>query len=152
MNEDITNSSVSLSSTARSNVAPKMIIFPVSVLNKEKGKTQKVFAFADSGSSRSYITKKLARALDASGPEEILRTETFNGPMSMKTERITGIKIKSVDDDVGDYEVELKCLYTKDKIPVEQEHIPRSCDFKQYPHMNVLKRYDNFEGEIGLMF
>ena len=34
---------------------------------------------------------------------------------------------------------------------MQQENIPKSSDFKHYPHMDVLKRYDDFEGEIGLL-
>ena len=36
VHENVTNTSISLSSTAKTNLAPKMIIFPVEVLNENK--------------------------------------------------------------------------------------------------------------------
>ena len=151
MHENVSNSSISLSSTAKTNFAPKMIVFPVEVLNETNKRSERVFAFADSGSSCSYISKKLARALQATGKPDVLHTDTFNGRRSIETEVLTGIKLKSVHDDAREQEVQLPRLYTIEEIPVQQENIPRSSDFKQYPHMDVLKRYDEFEGEIGLL-
>ena len=151
MHENVTNTSISLSSTAKINLAPKMIVFPVEVINVNQNKSKRVFAFADSGSSCSYISKTLARALEATGKPDILHTDTFNGRRSIETEVVTGMKLKSVHEDACEQEVQLPRLYTIDEIPVQQENIPRSSDFKQYPHMDVLKRYDDFKGEIGLL-
>ena len=151
VHENVTNTSISLSSTAKTNLAPKMIIFPVEVLNENRNKSKRVFAFADSGSSCSYISKTLARALEATGKPDILHADTFNGRRSIETEVLTGVKLKSVHDDAREHEVQLPRLYTIDEIPVQQVNIPKSSDFEQYPHMDVLKRYDDFKGEIGLL-
>ena len=63
-----------------------MIVFPVEVINENQNKSERVFAFADSGSSCSYISKTLARALEATGKPDILHADTFNGRRSIETE------------------------------------------------------------------
>ena len=45
----------------------------------------------------------------------------------------------------------LPSMYTRDRIPVDLENIPRRDDFKDYKHMDVLEDYDAFEGEIALL-
>ena len=148
VNSSITNQCVSTCSSSTNPKASKLIVFPVTVYNKDLKRSQNVFAFVDSGSTCSYITDKLAKELKMTGKQTTLRMGTMNGIRDLPCQIIEGVQVSKLN---GKETRDLPPMNTIARIPVDFGNIPRREDFAKYRHMDVLEDFNAFDGEIGLL-
>ena len=80
------------------------------------------YAFYDTGSSASFITRNLMHQLDATGPEVGLKLTTMHGCSHITSHMVRDICIKDID---GNNPLVIEKAYSRDEIPISTRNIPR---------------------------
>jgi hypothetical protein len=124
-----------------------MAIIPVQVRSKNGMGMVSTYAFMDPGSNTSFCTEDIACRLGVSGKKMTVNLDTMGMSHKLVTRRIDGLEIGNLND--GAF-MELPPLYTKDKMPVSSQHIPRNEDIAHWKHLEgvVLPCIDS---DIGIL-
>ena len=124
-----------------------MAIIPVKVKMRNNTKVVETYAFLDPGSSVSFCSQKLMNDIGGTGHSMKITIDTMGVPHTMLTSVVGGVEVY----DLGMNNcVKIPKVYTKDKMPVSQCHIPTVTDIKNWPHLRDF-RLPKIEGDIGLL-
>lgn len=124
-----------------------MAIIPVRIKLKDKSHSVVTYAFFDSGSSVSFCTENLMRQLGASGKRCNITLNTMGEAYQLSSHSVKGLQIS----DMGMTEFfDLPKVYTKDKMPVNHDHIPTKKEISRWSHLSHVPLTD-VDAEIGLL-
>ena len=113
-----------------------MAIVPVKVCLNGSCKMITTYAFLDPGSNVSFITENLRHNLGCEGKHLKINLDTMGVNHTLHTSEVKNIVICDLDEN---HKIYLPVLYSKEKIPVSQQHIPTSADINGYPHLSGIK-------------
>ena len=106
-------------------------VVPVKVWTKDSETPTITYAFLDSGSSSTFCSETLMRQLGISGAETKISLTTLEKKDSIINSFIlTGLTISDLDENVF---IELPALYTRPRIPVYKDDIPKQVDLDRWP-------------------
>lgn len=124
-----------------------MAIIPVRIKLKDKSHSVVTYAFFDSGSSVSFCTENLMRQLGASGKRCNITLNTMGEAYQLSSHSVKGLQIS--DMSMTEF-IDLPKVYTKDKMPVNHDHIPTKKEISRWPHLSHVTLTD-VNAEIGLL-
>ncbi|CAC5389042.1 unnamed protein product [Mytilus coruscus] len=124
-----------------------MAIVLVKVKLRDKLKTIDTYAFFDTGRSVSFCTESLMRQLGGSGKFKQIKLNTMGSPLRMHTCMLDGLQVCDMD---MNHIIDLRTVYTNDKMPVTDAHIPTNNELTKWPHLNGV-RLPDIDSTVGLM-
>ena len=111
-----------------------MVIIPVVVKGKN-GVLVETYAFLDPGCDVSLCTQKLASQLGIPGKKTSVSVDTLTASQVIHTRKVSGLQIAGIH---GDNFISLPTLYTQNKMPVTQRHMPSQNDISKWEHLKDL--------------
>ena len=110
-----------------------------------------VYALLDEQSDACFVKDTVAEALGFVGSDVTLRLSTMLGVQDVKCQKVSGLKIRGVDDDAM---ISLPTTYTRNVIPAQRSQIPDPRSARKWTHLhviaeNLMKPRDDVE--IGLL-
>ncbi|XP_048735788.2 uncharacterized protein LOC125651252 [Ostrea edulis] len=128
-------------------VSCAMAIIPVRLKGKDSPHSVVTFAFFDSGSSVSFCTKNIMDHLGVSGKQCQLTLNTMGTSYEKTAYALSDLQL--CDLSMTQF-VNLPRVYTKDKMPVSNDHIPTHEEIQKWHHLSQVK-VPKVDAEIGLM-
>jgi hypothetical protein len=129
----IHNHSVSTTAcTATDNTTVMHAILPVKVYQKGSNKVITTYCFYDNGSSGCFITDTLFEKLEATGIQTRLQLRTMNGTSCNDSNVVQKLVITDIN---GLNDIEMPKTFTRERIPVNHQQIPRSDMIERWPHL-----------------
>lgn len=107
------------------------------------------YAFFDSGSSVSFCTENLMRQLGASGKRCNITLNTMGEAYQLSSHSFKGLQNRISDMGMTEF-IDLPKVYTKDKMPVNHDHIPTKKEISRWLHLSHVPLTD-VDAEIGLL-
>ena len=132
--EEITCSSALSSSHAVSGKFDKVFMCVVPVKVKYQNKEVTTYAFLDSGSSATFCSRKLVDRLGIEGEKKEVSLKTL-GSQSCCTGTVADLKVSSLD---GDCEIEVRNVFSIDKIPVAPNPGLSRKELEDFSHLRDL--------------
>ena len=105
------------------------------------------YAFFDTGSSVTFCSENLMRQLGASGKKCNITLNTLGKSYQLSSHAVKGLQISDLD--MTEF-IDLPKVYTKDKMPVNHDHIPTKEEILRWPHLSNIE-LPNVTAEIGLL-
>ncbi|XP_022335109.2 uncharacterized protein LOC111131734 [Crassostrea virginica] len=124
-----------------------MAIIPVRIKLKDKSHSIVTYAFFDTGSSVTFCSDNLMRQLGASGKKCNITLNTLGESYQLSSHVVKGLQISNLD--MTEF-IDLPKVYTKDKMPVNHDHIPTKEEILRWPHLSNIE-LPNVTAEIGLL-
>ena len=124
-----------------------MAIIPVRIKLKDKSHSIVTYAFFDTGSSVTFCSENLMRQLGASGKKCNITLNTLGESYQLSSHVVKGLQISNLD--MTEF-IDLPKVYTKDKMPVNHDHIPTKEEILRWPHLSNIE-LPNVTAEIGLL-
>ena len=91
-------------------------------------------AFLDSGSSETFITKRLMKQLSASGKKIHINLTTLNNDdILTPCYRVSGMEVCGLNEDCY---ISLPAVFTQVSLPVSREQVPSQEDIERWPHLS----------------
>ncbi|RUA05619.1 MAG: hypothetical protein DSY43_04230, partial [Gammaproteobacteria bacterium] len=118
--------------TGAGTIRTALSVVPVKVKAKGKDTVIETYAFLDSGSNTSFCTEHLINRLGISGKETTLSLTTMDNENVKSKSKVVSLVVCDLDEKNT---VELSNVYTRTKLPVSNEDIPRQDDVNQWPHL-----------------
>ena len=109
-----------------------MCVVPVKV--KYQNKEVTTYAFLDSGSSATFCSRKLVDRLGIEGEKKEVSLKTL-GSQSCCTGTVADLKVSSLD---GDCEIEVRNVFSIDKIPVAPNPGLSRKELEDFSHLRDL--------------
>ena len=132
--EETTCSSALSSSHAISGKFDKVFMCVVPVKIKYQNKEVTTYAFLDSGSSATFCSRKLVDRLGIEGEKKEVSLKTL-GSQSCCTGTVADLKVSSLD---GDCEIEVRNVFSIDKIPVAPNPGLSRKELEDFSHLRDL--------------
>ena len=123
-------------------------VVPVKVRSRDADKVVETYALLDSGSDISLCDKTLARELGVRGQEKTFFLTTQEREDSPRVGREISLTVESLD---GTDKVEVKRLWTVDRLNASRRSIPSEQDTRQWPHLEDIKLQSISEKEVRLI-
>lgn len=124
-----------------------MAIIPVRVKLKNKSQTIETYAFFDSGSSVSFCSEKLMHDLGAVGKRTQISINTMGISQTLNTFSVNGLQVSGLS---MEYLVDMPKVFTKEEMPVTNEHIPKQQEIKKWAHLTGINVPD-IDSDISIM-
>ncbi|XP_061175604.1 uncharacterized protein LOC133184531 [Saccostrea echinata] len=124
-----------------------MAIIPVRIKLKNKNHSVITYAFFDSGSSVTFCSENLMRQLGVSGKKCNITLNTIGEPYQLVSQSVRGLQL--CDMNMTEF-IDLPKIYTKDRMPVTHEHIPKKEEISKWHHLSNIT-LPNVAAEIGLL-
>ena len=128
-------------------VSCAMAIIPVRVNIKNKAHGIETYAFFDSGSNVSFCTEKVMRQLGANGKKTKIQLSTMGKSQTLDTFAISGLQVSGLS---MEHTIDLPKVYTKEEMPVKNQHIPTQQEVRKWPHLETIN-VPNIDSDIGIM-
>ena len=109
-----------------------LAIVPVKVRAKEGSIVVETYAFLDSGSNTSFCTEHLVSQLGVAGTETTLSLTTMDCENVKSKSKVVSLEVCDLEEKNS---VELPIVFTRTKLPVAKEDIPRQDDVNRWPHL-----------------
>ena len=123
-------------------------LIPVKIKLKSQTKFVTTYAGLDNFSSDCFISNKLVKALDASGPEtEIMLTTMGSKRAPTRTRVIRDLEIYDLDENER---VSLPPTYSREVLPIGNEEIIREEDIEGWPNIRDLP-FNFVDADVGLI-
>ncbi|XP_067670760.1 uncharacterized protein [Haliotis asinina] len=110
-------------------------ILPVQVTVKGSNKVTTTNAMLDNGSTGCFMTEDLRNRLDVKSKPATLKLQTMNGTEHVNISVVNGLVVSDLD---GTNYVSLPGTYSKEVMPVDHAHIPKTKLLKQIPHLRAV--------------
>lgn len=127
-------------------------IIPVYVsTTAEPRKEILVYALLDTQSDTTFILKDTAETLDIEKEPVKLKISTITSKTKVvSSHKLNGLQVRGIKSEV---KVKPPTTYTRDYIPVNRSHIPRSETAKNWPHLEHLadEMAPALDCEVGLL-
>ena len=123
-------------------------VVPVKVRSRDADKVVETYALLDSGSDISLCDKTLARELGVRGQEKTFFLTTQEREDSPRVGHEISLTVESLD---GTDKVEVKRLWTVDRLNASRRSIPSEQDTRQWPHLEDIKLQSISEKEVRLI-
>ncbi|XP_061191695.1 uncharacterized protein LOC133199905 [Saccostrea echinata] len=124
-----------------------MAIIPVRIKLKNKNHSVITYAFFDSGSSVTFCSENLMRQLGVSEKKCNITLNTVGEPHQLVSQSVRGLQL--CDMNMTEF-IDLPKIYTKDRMPVTHEHIPKKEEISKWHHLSNIT-LPNVAAEIGLL-
>ena len=127
----------------------KLQVVPVQVTLS--GVTKSTSAFLDSGSTHSFISRRLLNMLGATPTKTTSVTlSTINADQQFDTCIVPQVTIEDLD---CNNRLELPPLFVLNRIPVTHDDAPNASDLSKWPYLldEGVKIEESLEGEVGLL-
>lgn len=105
------------------------------------------YAFFDTGSSVSFISRNLQEQLNVQGKKLKMVLNTMGATQTFSTSKVTGLQACNLN---GQEVVDLPALFVKDTIPVTKKHIPLKEDIEGWDHLKEIQ-LPRPNAEIGIL-
>ena len=123
-------------------------VVPVKVRGRDSNKTGETYALLDSGSDISLCDKTLARELGVRGQEKTFFLTTQEREDSPRVGHEISLTVEPLD---GTDKVEVKRLWTVDRLNASRQSIPSEQDTRKWPHLEGIKLPSTCEKEVRLI-
>ena len=123
-------------------------VVPVKVRGRDSNKTVETYALLDSGSDISLCDKTLARELGVRGQEKTFFLTTQEREDSPRVGHEISLTVEPLD---GTDKVEVKRLWTVDRLNASRRSIPSEQDTRKWPHLEGIKLPSTCEKEVRLI-
>ena len=130
----------------RSSIA-SLALVPVKVKAPGSDVTMKTYAFLDNGSNASFCSEELATQLGLSGRPTPLTLTTMEREESKSASRVVSLQVMDLEEENA---VELSCVFTRPKLPVEVENGAQQEDVDRWPHLAGI-RIPKIDANVGLL-
>ena len=124
-------------------------VVPVRVLLNNGPTHVDTYAFLDPGSNVSFCTENLMNRLGGHGKKVNITMDTMGVSHTMDTFRVKGLQICGLDSP-NDHVIELPEVFTKEKMPVNRNHIPTYEDISEWPHLDEVT-LPQIESDVDLL-
>ena len=123
-------------------------VVPVKVRSRDANKAVETYALLDSGSDISLRDKTLAIELGVRRQEKTFFPTTQEREDSPRVGHEISLTVESLD---GTDKVEVKRLWTVDRLNASRRSIPSEQDTRQWPHLEDIKLQSISEKEVRLI-
>ena len=123
-------------------------VVPVKVRSRDVNKAVETYALLDSGSDISLCDKTLARELGVRGQEKTFFLTTQEREDSPRVGHEISLTVEPLD---GTDKVEVKKLWTVDRLNASRRSIPSEQDARKWPHLEGIKLPSIGEKEVQLI-
>ena len=123
-------------------------VVPVKVRTRDANKAVETYALLDSGSDISLCDKTLAMELGVRGQEKTFFLTTQEREDSPRVGHEISLTVEPVD---GTDKVEVKRLWTVDRLNASKQSIPSEQDAKRWPHLEDIKLPSISEKDVRLI-
>ena len=127
------NESGTCSATSTLDATVWHAILPVYIYQRGINKLIKTYCFYDKGSSGCFITNDLCEKIEAVGMDTRLQLKTMHGCSCIAS---TAVKDLVITDINGLSPINLPRTYTRDEIPVTNQHIPKPEMCHKWQHLH----------------
>jgi hypothetical protein len=124
-----------------------MAIIPVRVKLKNKSQTIETYAFFDSGSCVSFCTEILMHDLGAVGKRTRITINTMGISQTLNTFSVNGLQVSGLS---MKHLVDMLKVFTKEEMPVTNEHLPKQQEIKKWAHLTGINVPD-IDSDIGIV-
>ena len=124
-----------------------MAIIPVKVALHGSSRWIETYAFLDPGSNVSFCSQKLMTEIGSQGVRKKLTLNTMGVTHKMYSYELKNVVISDL---AHQHVIQLPSLYTKEKMPVSQHHIPTTEDIQRWPHLEDLV-LPKISADVGLL-
>ena len=122
-----------VSAGVKGNSSAMMAILPVKMWNADCSRSVVTYAFLDMGSSATFCTPGLLRALDVDGvATQLTMTTATTENQGVSSNLVKGLKISDIE---ANNVMDLPTSYTLGRIPVDVRDIATSTDLEKWPHL-----------------
>ncbi|KAL7841403.1 hypothetical protein SRHO_G00250940 [Serrasalmus rhombeus] len=150
--ETKSTTALSLSVTSEGQSVSTSMIVPVWVpYDKNPSREKLVYALLDTQSDATFIEQDVSNELQvATYPVKLKLTTMMGENMILRSERASGLRVRGYNSAVH---IKLPPAYTKNCIPVNQDHIPTHETAKRWSHLTVIadKIPPLLSCEVGLL-
>ena len=150
-NNSILISSSAISSTehmeAGDHTRQALPIVPVIVKSRNSDKFVTIYAFLDSGSTATFCTTEIAKALHLKGRKTTLNLTTMG---QLRTESCYVLNDLEVSELNGEHTIELPSIYAQPNLPVSKKDIVTSEDLQKWPHLCDV-HISTIDSDVGLL-
>ena len=124
-----------------------MSILPVRIKPKDSNKFVETYALLDSGSTATFCSEALMKALNVQGRKTKINLRTMVQEKIKDAHTIKGLEVCSLD---GDGMVELPPVLSQETLPVSKREIISNEDLKQWSYLKGLY-LPRIDSDIGLL-
>jgi len=113
-------------------------LIPVNVQATDGQQCVKTLALLDSGSTTTFCTARLARALNLQGKPETLTLSTMENPSRKVKTQAVSIQVLNMD---GQIDLRME-VYTRPSLPISTEYRATVDDIEKRPHLRDIDFYN----------
>jgi len=122
-------------------------IVPVKVRSPDGHYCVSTYALLDNGSTTTFCTRALAQSLRLDGRQETLTLSTLGGSGGMETS-VVNMTVTDADEQNV---VQLRTVYTKEKLPISLMNGATEDEVRRWPHLQGIEVHNMTNGHVDLL-
>ncbi len=122
-------------------------IVPVRIKSRSSDKYVETYAFLDSGSTATFVSEEVVRALAVEGRQTKINLLTMGQEQVQNTCVVSGLEVSSLD---GRHLLELPPVLTQPRLPVGERDVISFEQVRRWPHLRNIP-LERIESDVGIL-